>query len=87
MKKLGFLIVGAFLFIACDSTPGGNKDVMPVKHEGVAEEHHGEHDHDAHKGHEEHGEEGHDHESHAGHDHGESKDSVKVEEATPEKSH
>lgn len=57
MKKLGLLIVGAFLFTACDSTPGGNKGILPLEHDGIAEEvdHHAEgHEaHDAHATHEE----------------------------------
>ncbi|MGB6083573.1 hypothetical protein [Moheibacter sp.] len=38
MKKLGLLIVGAFLFAACDSTPKGNKGVYPVTYDEIAED-------------------------------------------------
>lgn len=38
MKQLGLLIVGAFLFVACDATPGGNKGVLPIVHDGHKEE-------------------------------------------------
>lgn len=38
MKQLGLLIVGAFLFVACDATPGGNKGVLPIVHDGLKEE-------------------------------------------------
>lgn len=64
MKKLGLLIAGAFILASCDSTPGGNRDVLPVVHDGVAEEmdhHGGEH---AHEGHENHAEEAHSEETH-----------------------
>lgn len=37
MKKLGLLIVGAFLLAACDATPGGNKAIIPVVHDGNME--------------------------------------------------
>lgn len=37
MKKLGLLIVGAFLLVACDATPGGNKAILPVVHDGNKE--------------------------------------------------
>ena len=59
MKKLGLLIAGAFILASCDSSPGGNRDVLPVVHDGVKEEmdHHGG-DH-AHEGHENHATEGH----------------------------
>ena len=59
MKKLGLLIAGAFILASCDSSPGRNTSIMPVVHDGVAEEvdHHGG-DH-AHEGHENHAEEGH----------------------------
>lgn len=38
MKQLGLLIVGAFLFVACDATPGGNKGILPIVHDGHKEE-------------------------------------------------
>lgn len=38
MKKLGLLIVGAFLLAACDATPGGNKSILPVVHDGNMEQ-------------------------------------------------
>lgn len=38
MKKLGLLIVGAFFFAACDSTPKGNKGVYPVTYDEIAED-------------------------------------------------
>ncbi len=65
MKKSGLLIVGTFLLIACDATPGGNKVIMPVEHDEAVE--HVEH----HEGHEAHLEETHD-----AHHATESKDSV-----------
>ncbi|HUH34838.1 MAG TPA: hypothetical protein VL022_03320 [Moheibacter sp.] len=37
MKQLGLLIVGAFLFVACDSKPGGNKGILPIVHENEKE--------------------------------------------------
>ncbi len=77
MKKLGLLIVGAFLWVGCDSTPGGNKNVLPVVHDGIKAEvdHHAEHGHEAH--------EGHDAENHDAHHATEKKDTVKVD-ASPE---
>ncbi|MDD3771280.1 MAG: hypothetical protein RBT46_03095 [Weeksellaceae bacterium] len=33
MKKLSLLIVGTFLLVACDATPGGNKAILPVVHD------------------------------------------------------
>lgn len=33
MKKLSLLIVGVFLLVACDATPGGNKAILPVVHD------------------------------------------------------
>ncbi|MFV0305641.1 MAG: hypothetical protein ACK5IC_09205 [Moheibacter sp.] len=48
MKKIGFLIIGAFLFVACDNKPGGNKDILPVVKEGTVEA--VSHDHDTHHG-------------------------------------
>lgn len=59
MKKLGLLIAGAFILASCDSSPGRNQSILPVVHDGVAEEmdHHGA-DH-AHEGHGNHAEEAH----------------------------
>lgn len=37
MKKIGLLLVGAFLMASCDSTPSGNKAILPVEHEGNME--------------------------------------------------
>lgn len=37
MKKLGLLAVGAFMLASCDSTPSGNKAILPVEHEGNME--------------------------------------------------
>lgn len=37
MKKIGLLLVGAFLMASCDSTPSGNKAILPVEHEGHME--------------------------------------------------
>lgn len=37
MKQLGLLIVGAFLFVACNSKPGGNKGILPIVHENEKE--------------------------------------------------
>lgn len=56
MKKLGLLIVGAFLLTACDATPKGNKSILPVEHDVAVEpiDHH--ESHGSHEGH------GHDHE-------------------------
>ena len=61
MKKLGLLIVGAFLWVGCDSTPGGNKVILPVVHDGIKAdvEHHDHADGHAHEGHEGHGAENH----------------------------
>ena len=83
MKNLGIIIVAAFLMASCDSTPGRNKDVLPVVHDGVAEEM--DHHDDAHEGH---GHEGHDahgkaQEGHVDPAHGNEKsDSVTVHEHT-----
>lgn len=38
MKKLGLLIAASFLFVACDSTPKGNKAIYPETYDGIAEE-------------------------------------------------
>lgn len=38
MKKLGLLIVASFLFVACDSTPKGNKAIYPETYDEIAEE-------------------------------------------------
>lgn len=38
MKQLGLLIVGAFLLVACDITPGGNKGILPITHDTDKEE-------------------------------------------------
>lgn len=57
MKKFGLLIAGAFILASCDATPGGNKDILPVVHEGVAEEmdhHGGDHAHEGHEAQKEH---------------------------------
>lgn len=70
MKKLGLLIVGAFLLTACDATPGGNKSIMPVEHEEAVE--HVDH----HEGHGEEGHEAHTEENHADHHAVEKKDSA-----------
>jgi len=50
MKKTGLLIAGAFLLTACDATPGGNRDVLPVVHDEAVEhvDHHAE-GHDEHE--------------------------------------
>lgn len=80
MKKLGLLIIGAFLLTACDATPGGNKTIMPVEHEEAVEhvDHH--EGHGAHDGHEAHTEE-----NHANHHAAEKKDSAQDATATPKK--
>lgn len=54
MKKLAVLIIGGFLLMACDATPGGNKAIMPVEHEESMEhvDHHGHHGTEAHDEHE-----------------------------------
>lgn len=64
MKKLGLLIVGAFLLTACDATPKGNKSILPVVHDEAVE--HVDH-HEGHEGHEVHGAEAHTEESHDAH--------------------
>lgn len=91
MKKLGLLIVGAFLLISCDATPGGNKDVLPVVHDGIKAEvdHHAEGH--GHEGHEAHTEENHDayhtaEEKDTTHT-AEKKDTVKVDVSTENASH
>ena len=47
MKKIGLLALGAFILTACDASPGGNKDIMPVVHDEPVEhvEHHAEEAH------------------------------------------
>lgn len=53
MKKLAVLIIGGFLLMACDATPGGNKAIMPVEHEESMDvDHHGHHGTEAHDEHE-----------------------------------
>jgi len=76
MKKLGLLIVGAFLFLLtnCDATPGGNKSIMPVEHEEAVE--HIDH-HDGHEAHTE--------EDHTDHHASEKKDSADDATAMPKK--
>lgn len=37
MKKVGLLVVGAFLMASCDSTPSGNKAILPVVHDDAVE--------------------------------------------------
>lgn len=69
MKKIGLLIVGAFLLAACDATPKGNRSILPVEHEEAVE--HVDH-HEGHDAHEAHTEENHD----AHHADAEKKDSV-----------
>lgn len=56
MKKLGLLVGAAFLLTACDATPGGNKDIMPVEHDEAVEhvDHHEGHDAHAEESHEAH---------------------------------
>lgn len=53
MKKLAVLIIGGYLLVACDATPGGNKAIMPVEHEESMEQvdHHGHHGTEAHDDH------------------------------------
>lgn len=55
MKKLGLLIAGTFLVVACDATPKGNRSILPVEHDEAVEhvDHHEGHDtsHDNHEGH------------------------------------
>ncbi len=50
MKKLGLLIGGAFILAACDASPGGNRDILPVVHDEPVEhvEHHAEDIHNQH---------------------------------------
>ena len=38
MKKLGLLIIGGFLLMACDATPKGNKSIMPVEYDEPVEQ-------------------------------------------------
>lgn len=38
MKKLGLLIAVSFFMTACDMTPGGNKGILPVTHDGNSEQ-------------------------------------------------
>lgn len=52
MKKLTLLAIGAYVLIACDATPKGNKVILPVEHDEAVEkvdlsEHEG-HGHDHH---------------------------------------
>lgn len=56
MKKFGLFVIGALLFTACDSTPGGNKDILPVVHDGIEEpmDHHDDHSAEAHEDHSNH---------------------------------
>jgi len=59
MKKIGLLALGAIILAACDASPGGNKDIMPVVHDEPVEhvEHHTEeadgHGHEADSAHHE----------------------------------
>lgn len=47
MKKIGLLALGTIILAACDASPGGNKDIMPVVHDEPVEhvEHHAEETH------------------------------------------
>jgi len=49
MKKIGLLIGGAFLLAACDASPGGNHDILPVVHDEAVEQ---VENHEGHEGHE-----------------------------------